>query len=86
MRTKEIDVWVNSDCWKYDLTEIVMNTSEQPNYNMIKAKLTIELPEQKIEITESELERAIGVANFNLYIKDMIPNSIVEIIKKELGF
>ena len=63
MKTKEIEVWIGKSVL-LDKTEsfyqIVTNQkdAEAHRFTMIKARLIVEIPEQKIEITESQLEEA----------------------------
>ena len=57
MKTKEIDVWV------HEKDMMVVRFTEPMSSLYQKAKLVIELPEKKIEITESELRNAILYAN-----------------------
>ena len=78
MKTKEIDVWICSD-FLNGHEEIFDSISEKKidEFN-IKAKLIIEIPEKKIEITESEFDEAYANAGFS--------NNLYDNFKKELGF
>lgn len=92
MKTREIDVWVSKDFQKYILEHKSGYYKENlgiGNVNTardsVKAKLIIELPEQKIEITESEFNRVTKLyAAQNLDVKTY--SGLVETLKKQLGF
>ena len=55
MKTKEIDVWVLKECVRHTYNSGSWNTKESLDFN-VKAKLIIEIPEKKIEITESDFD------------------------------
>ena len=64
MRTKEIEVWVRKEIFEAKengaFKDLVCLTYPQDaERNCLKARLVIELPERKIEITESQLANAI---------------------------
>lgn len=82
MKTKEIDVWVNSELInRWHCQEI--NNCKTTIHNL-KAKLIIEIPEKKIEITESDLDRAYQVYFNNE--ESFTSGHFLKVIKKELGF
>ncbi len=58
MRTKEIECWV--DPVSADINENFYVTKNEINHRgtNVKARLIIELPERKIELTESEFDEA----------------------------
>jgi len=76
MKTKEIDVYVAEYRSIYDIT--VFNINDEgltPQYikdhGLLKAKLIIEIPEKKVEITYSELKRGIdGAIDSGINIED----------------
>ena len=78
-KTKEIDVWVSD----YDGLPKVITAKEAANgydtTRYIKAKLIIELPEQKVEITRSQLETML-----NRYYKEELYSNIMAAV--DLGF
>ena len=60
MKTKEIDVWVNPkrlEVEKNWRSERSISSSNWDEPDWLKAKLIIEMPEKKIEITESEFRK-----------------------------
>jgi hypothetical protein len=57
MKTKEIEVWVHEKHAIKDCDHLIWGISKKPDY--IKAKLVIDVPERKIEVTENELRDAI---------------------------
>ena len=68
MKTKEIDVWVNPNSSMYsefDDSKLGATVMYNPDEKFsVKAKLIIEIPEKKIEITEREfLRKAIHAWN-----------------------
>ena len=87
MITKEIDVWVTENI----ITEEspIPNIVTRHSYNekgvklngkeTIRARLIIELPERKREITESEFEEA-----FRLYMSESYPIISIEAMAKRL--
>jgi hypothetical protein len=83
MKTKEIDLWVEYDGVMNSIkrgTHLGNEISANRNCcssSAVKAKLIIELPEQKVEITENQLDR--------LWIKYNLEGKL-EDIKKQLGF
>lgn len=84
MKTKEINVWVNKYFYQNytschnDSANIQMRQDELYN---IKAKLVVEIPEKKIEITESELDEVLD--DFLDNCGDLFK---LKLIKKKLGF
>ena len=60
MKTKEMDVWLKSyfEEGKEDYSGMIIEFDDSDDgYNHItKAKIIIEIPEKKIEITESEFK------------------------------
>jgi hypothetical protein len=83
-KTREIDVWVR--CIE-DIGEKEQNYVIVYNYKVSgcsKAKLTVEQPEKKIEITESEFDEA-RMRALGLTTTEAISNASFR-IKKELGF
>jgi len=56
MKTKEIDVWVRHD--EIDSNGISCQTNRHDKWQL-RAKLIIEIPEKKIEITESQFDEAL---------------------------
>jgi len=63
MKTKEIEVWIGKSVLLDKIEsfyQIVTNQkdAETHRFTMVKARLIVEIPEQKIEITESQLEAA----------------------------
>jgi hypothetical protein len=57
MKTKEVEVWLDSDEFHSGVNCFVRLVSDKPKWkNKFKAKLIIEIPEKKIEITESEFD------------------------------
>jgi len=79
MKTKEIDVWVLKECVRHTYNSGSWNTKESLDFN-VKAKLIIEIPEKKIEITESEFDEAVTA----VIIRDGY--YCTKTLKKELGF
>ena len=90
MKTKEIDVWVNvptnrvnrEDLYRFidiNVTENEASEWLEKHDIIIKGKLMFEIPEKKIEITESEFDKAI-----NKYKSDCSYGFCS--MKKELGF
>lgn len=89
MKTKEINVWVEDE---YD----ELGNGEQGFHKMyetligehglkvIKAKLIIEIPERKIEITESQLDDTLD--KLLIYEKRTTKQINYSWVKKELGF
>jgi hypothetical protein len=60
MKIKEIDVWVHKDFHKRKDGIFLMD--EKQIYNKedyIKAKLTVEIPDKKVELYESDIRKAI---------------------------
>ena len=63
MKTKEIEIWIGKSVLLDKIEsfyQIVTNQkdAETNRFTMVKARLIVEIPEQKIEITESQLEAA----------------------------
>lgn len=80
-RTKSYAVWVDKDA--ADLVGDWKAYTNRSDDSQLKAKLVIELPEQKIEITESEFDKAV------LQVEKFNHISIAEKIlymKRQLGF
>lgn len=82
MKTKEIDVLVSKSDINMNSVDIeVINHQRDyhPRNDQYKAKLIIEIPEKKIEITESEFDKA--------YSKCFIETNLGFMrLKEELGF
>ena len=80
MKTKEIECTVLCDKSK-EINEknVLVTFSEKDitDFDKYKAKLIIEIPERKIEITESNLEHAL---------RGLLYKTELDRIKKELGF
>ena len=81
MRTKEVEVKLHKVYTdgrnEFDLVHYVKADSDEEYLN---AKLIIELPENKIEITESEIDSALRL---NGYGSDSI---LTKTLKQQLGF
>jgi len=66
MKTKEIEVWVDQAVLVhvklYPSYEMATSKEQAEQYEcpMIKARLIIEIPEQKVELTESQAEALWG--------------------------
>lgn len=59
-RTKEIEVWVDKNYENYfPGNSLTIHSVCHVNHQPLKAKLIIELPEKKIEITESQFDEAV---------------------------
>lgn len=92
MKTKEIDVWVKEDFNdKYSTSGIYyFNRSDllDDNYRNIpyKAKLIIEIPEKKIEITESEFDRVYNDWVVSLEVVNYHKDLHKRNMKRDLGF
>lgn len=92
MKTKEIDVWVQklviSDKYKYEAfmegRSCQMSRTEKDGY--YKAKLIIEIPEKKIEITESEFDKVYATYISALGVDKHYQFEHMVEMKKELGF
>jgi len=87
MKTKEIEVWVDQGVLVHvPLEHYYSIATNQKNANeyefpMFKARLIIEIQEQKIEITESQIEAAWKQYHFAAYnVGDF------NAFKKTLGF
>lgn len=80
MKTKEFDVWVDKDDFGYGIDYGMWKLKKTVNCTL-KAKLIVQIPEKKIEITESEFDKAI-MNNFQ--IQSLNRNWCD--MKKELGF
>jgi len=83
VKTKEIEVWVDQEilvnvapgyCYTLAATQ---KETDAYKLTMIKARLTIEIPEQKIEITESQAEAVWNKHRYTSHVDDF---------KKALGF
>jgi hypothetical protein len=62
MKTKEIEVWTYPEVRSFGSTEGLMYevfAGQSRDNKRVKAKLLIEIPERKIEITESMLDNAL---------------------------
>lgn len=80
MKTKEIHGWIYGG--QTNLNETIPDNFHEMR-NVFKAKLVIEQPEKKIEITESDIDRA--VQNFNYSHADrMNQKDLIEYLKLEL--
>ena len=83
MKTKEIEVWVDQAVLVhvklYPSYEMATSKEQAEQYEcpMIKARLIIEIPEQKVEITESQAEAVWNKHRYNSHVDDF---------KKALGF
>ena len=76
IKTKEIDVWVDSD--KITHNEFYVYDYEQrTKTSMYKAKLVIEIPEKKIDITESALDT---------FLDNIQSGMLISQAKENLGF
>jgi hypothetical protein len=72
MKTREIEVWVSKDVLDHLIDEPESNLvgstvfKRPTDHWSVKAKLIIEIPERKVEITESEFDAAAwGSISFN---------------------
>ncbi len=67
MKVKEIEVWVDKENIESKDDEIMIwhKASLNQSEYLLKAKLIIEMPEKKIEITKSDLQRALHLTPFN---------------------
>lgn len=82
MKTKEIDVWViknKNKPLKEENLICFFTEEEKDNWiekcdELFKAKLIMELPEKKIEITESDIDQAIEatLSDYDIEHKDYI--------------
>lgn len=84
MKTKEIEVYVHEgfENWDDDSCLIHSNVYNKKHTNYtVKAKLIIEIPEKKIEITESDFER---IVKEYAVIDD--GSNVWRDLKKDLGF
>jgi hypothetical protein len=83
-RTKEIEVWVTDNVSDVNMSQLITrNKFSSDQYSIggvpcVKAKLIIELPERKVEITESQFDEAWLKAVGTTYDRDRID------LKKEL--
>lgn len=64
MKTKTIDVWIRHTCPELNLDmgatySVNPDSARQGGFEITKAKLVIELPEPKVEVTQSQLRKAI---------------------------
>jgi len=86
MKTKEIDVWVNSDVINPNQVSVRVYLSKCLGYDY-KARLTIELPNQKIELTELQIDKAFDEARMNVGC-DEFPayDTNLDEFKRILGF
>lgn len=68
MKTKEIDVWLVGQGVNYEVDYVLLLSEDEGNYYMeegdqiIKCRLTIPLPDKKVEITETDLAKACETA------------------------
>jgi hypothetical protein len=94
MKTKEIDVWgykntlnrVFEDNIMCDLftEQEIKKFGNLKLEEMYRAKLIIEIPEKKIEITESEFDEAcLSAGEYEDYDRRYV---YIDKLKKELGF
>ncbi len=81
MKTKTIDVWVHRDLGKVvvsdadELRHVVISANDiSHSYN--KAKLIIELPEKKTEVTESQIVTILKTLNYDEEYRDEIIGAI----------
>jgi len=86
MKTKEFEIWVEQSILEeskkgYYLIARTQNSAEDHLFQSIKARLRIELPEQKIEITERQLDAAFESIGYFKYTSDDLNK-----FKKSLGF
>ena len=84
MKTIKLDVWVDRD-YKPEMAQdnsILVYKEIEDTYGTdpIKATLTIEIPEKKITITESEFDKKWEYAIGNNFDEDL------DSFKQELGF
>lgn len=94
-KTIEIDVWVQDLILsnKYEYEAFVRGESTQvkrkPSEGYLKAKLIIEIPERKIEITESQFDEAVKNAMDRAILshKEFVyyPKTMTKYIKENLG-
>ena len=84
---KELDLWVYDTFLKYPDSELhSICAYKNKQGDMLKAKLIIELPEKKIEITESQFDETLKEFledSWFSYVKDLPP---LDSVKKKLGF
>lgn len=75
MKTKMIDVWVDDSIVDNleSFSGFVLRTGGRAYTTDIKAKLIIEIPEKKIEITERELEAVCQYVESECYVKQDEP-------------
>lgn len=57
MKTKEIDCWISAR--HIDMDWVQIPVYKDGGSRDIKAKLLIEIPERKVEITESQFDQAV---------------------------
>jgi len=79
MKKEEIDVWIQDTliCQNFEYSGYVHRKEKK---GFLKAKLIIEIPEKKIEITESELRIAMYEAGAQGY------SPFHDMVIKKLGF
>ena len=65
MELKTIEVHVHKKFMDHDPIRIYIGHCSDNNEHYLNAKLTIEVPDKKITITENELAKAIGSAMDN---------------------
>lgn len=84
-KTKAIDVWVSHkfENKNTDLATIILHNGSNVE-DFYKAKLIIEIPEKKIEITESQFYKAIEQVNTRNSHKSIYCD--VSDLASELGF
>jgi len=85
VKNKEIECFVHRDLIEKLWDQAVVSKSIKSKKDHYSAKLIIEIPEKKIEITESDFDRAISLYGaHNLEVKTY--SGLVKTLKKELGF
>lgn len=86
MKTKTVDVWVSKDCIAYLKGERGWRREnlgiqrDKPTNDSVKVSITFEVPEEVIQISESQLKDAI-----RYYDKDNSPSSTLTLMRN-LGF
>ena len=79
MKTKEIEVWVDAgEFGEYETKDCTFVLEHERLYNVayLKAKITVEIPEKKIEITEEQLYKIFRCTNTLQY----------DAMKQDIGF
>lgn len=89
MKTKEIDIWIDNTVMHglisgHDVQSKEMYFCNSDRSRTTKAKLIIELPEKKIEITESSFDEAVYDAFHNGLLRNHSFNEIKQTMKQKL--